>query len=140
MSIIKTRTVKNYNDDMQPRQRVIRFLQDNKDSFLDYPVNKVFLVDREDLIIYDHLTGPFETKCTSAGLICSIALTLGFVLKNKGPSILIAPVMFFPVPISYFYCYYKLGEFLDYCQIKYKDRGLNDEDLWNYHKENSKIV
>jgi hypothetical protein len=135
----RAKITKIYNDDMSARQRTIRFILDNKDTFIDYPVNNVFMIDREDLMIYDHLNGAFERKWTAIGTVSSIVLTLAYVIKSRMEvRVLAAPLLFFPIPLSYLFCYYKLGEFLDYFQVKYKDRGLYDEDLWNYHKENSK--
>lgn len=140
MAFIKKRVTKIYDENLSPRQRTLRFIQDNVETFLDYPENKVYMVEREDLQVFNYLNGPFEQRNSRIGLALSIVFAGALIYRFKTDTkIMLVPLSFIPIPASYGYSYHKLSEFLDYCEVKYKDRGLNDEDLWTYHKQNSKF-
>lgn len=136
----KRRLTKIYNENFTLREKTFRFLMDNEETFADYPENNVYMIDREDLQMFNYINGPYETKISRIGLIFTAVLAAGVYSRFHSDFRIkfLAPTVFAPIPLSLYYFDNKLGEFLDYCAVKYRDKGLNDEDLWNYHKENSK--
>jgi hypothetical protein len=130
--------VKVYKDEVGGRRRTMRFLEDNATTYMDYPENKVFMVDREDLAALNYYKTGFADRCFYVGLACSTVLAVGlFARKRPNQRLMALPIAFAPMPVAAGYHYYRTGEFLEYCEIKYSNRGLNDEDLWNYHRKNS---
>lgn len=139
-SVRNTRTY-NYDKQINPRQRAVRFLQDNRDTFIDYPENNIPRIDREDVELMDYYMGPFSQYCFYGGFGLAVAMTGLSVWVIKGTKGLKAKYLgLFVLPLlpmfgSTFVHYQVTGRFLDYCISKYEDRGLWDTDLWEYHKQ-----
>lgn len=137
-SIRKTKTL-HYDDYMNTRQRVARFLTDNANTYLDYPENTLRRVDLEDTEKLQYYTGPFANYCFYGGFAGTVGLGLAVAVFNRtkatrGVKLLSLLVPFIPMIGSTFVHYSVTGQFLDYCAVKYQDRGLWDVELWEYHK------
>ena len=50
-------------DGMDPRRRTLRFLQDNTNMYMDYPENKTYLIDREDISILNYYETTLMNRC-----------------------------------------------------------------------------
>ena len=135
---IPTQRLKNYND-LEPRRRVIRFFEDNENTFIDYPYNKEYLIDREDLGDFYYYNIILEKKCFYSGLVASSIMIFGMLYKfHSGKlSAYFFPFSAIPLPVCIGYHFFELARFLDYSEIKYQSRGLYDDELWEYHKKNS---
>ncbi|OMJ80674.1 hypothetical protein SteCoe_19008 [Stentor coeruleus] len=134
----RTQKTKLYDENMNSRHKTLRFLEDNIDTFSDYPDNKKHMIDRDDIITLNYFKKNFADKCFYTGLGFSAAIAGTLVLTyKKNIKALFFPIAFIPMPCAAAYHYYKFSQFLEYCEIKYKDRGLNNKILWEYHKKNS---
>jgi hypothetical protein len=134
----RTQKTKLYDENMNSRQKTLRYLEDNMGAFSDYPENKIFMIDRDDVSTLKHFKTSFSDRCFYTGLAFSTVIAGTLILAfRRDMKILALPIAFIPMPCAAAYHYYKFGQFLDYCEVKYKDRGLNDKILWEYHKKNS---
>ena len=124
---------------MNLRRKIMRFLDDNRDMFMDYPKNTEYLIERGDLSSYEYYTTTLQDQCFYSSLALSTIGLFGILYKFRASRfrVIVIPLCILPVPCAAFYHYYKLGQFLDYCEVKYKNRGLYDEELWEFHKNNS---
>jgi hypothetical protein len=134
-----TQTKHKVYDELSPRKRVIRFMQDNSENYLDYPENQKPMIDDEDLSELVYYNTTYKNYCfwagsASAGVIFLASL---YNIQSKFKTIGLITLSLMPLPISMYYHYYNMGQFLDYCEAKYKTRGLYDEDLWEHHKQMS---
>ncbi len=137
-TIRKTQTM-HYDNYLNTRQRVVRFLMDNADTYVDYPHNTLRRVDLEDVEKMNYYKGTFSDYCFYGGFAGTVVLGGGVIAINRmqisrGLKLLSLLVPLFPVVGSTFLHYSVTGEFLDYCAVKYQDRGLWDVELWEYHK------
>lgn len=72
------------SEDSHPRRKVVRFIENNKTAFSDYPTNKEYLIDREDLRNYNYYTTDLATNMFYLGGFLFISTGLGFYyLKTK---------------------------------------------------------
>ena len=132
---------KKYDEDVNVRLRTSRFSQDTTQMSSDYPNKTQLLIDREDLKMLDYYTNELQNRCFQVGLGLTLISGAGtyFFLRNKPPGFIkgLYALPFVPMLGSTFFHYAQLGKFLDYCALKYENKGLWDQDLWNYHKANS---
>ena len=68
MATIDKYTTKRYDKPFNLRQRTLRFLQDNTDTFSDHPHNTQYLIDREDVHLLNYYSHDFADKCFYIGL------------------------------------------------------------------------
>lgn len=137
-SIRKTQTM-HYDQYMNTRQRVLRFLVDNTDTYLDYPDNTLRRVDQEDVDKLTYYKGKFQDYCFYGGFAGIVVVGGGVLVLNKmqvsrGLKLVSLLLPLFPMVGSTYLHYSVTGKFLDYCAVKYQDRGLWDVELWDYHK------
>ena len=138
-SVRKTQTL-HYDKYMNSRQRVMRFLQDNRDMYVDYPENTLRRVDSEDLRLLDYYTGPFANYCFYGGFASTLVLGAGVLFLHKmniSKAVKLVSILVPMIPMfgSTLVHYQVSGRFLDYCSTKYEDRGLWDTELWEYHRK-----
>lgn len=133
--------VKGY-EGLSDRRKILRFLEDNSETYLDYPDNRMSLVDREDSKALEYYKTTFSDYCKYGSLAMSTVLGLGMLYRHQANSMRIMNGILASaaVPGAIAYHYFKMGQFLDYCSIKYEARGLNDNELWQHHMNNSRKV
>ncbi|CAG9315685.1 unnamed protein product [Blepharisma stoltei] len=126
--------------DTNPRRKIVRFLQDNQNTYVDYPINQEYLIDREDLKRFNYYRNDFSKKVFVIGAGLSLLTGMGvFHLKDylkPGAGLWLTPIVVFPLLGCVYWHFNEFGRFLDYCGQKYENRGLNDKELAEYHKRN----
>jgi hypothetical protein len=139
MATIDKYTTKRYDKPFNLRQRTLRFLQDNTDTFSDHPNNTQYLIDREDIHLLNYYSHDFADKCFYIGLTSTFITGLAVAIISRktpirGAYLSLHVLCFVPIMASTGVHYWKFSQFIDYCSKKYESKGLWDDELWDYHK------
>lgn len=138
MATIDRYSTKRYDKPFSLKQRTLRFMQDNSNTYSDYPLNTHYLIDREDLHLLDYYSHDFADRCFYIGLAATLLSGIIFStvtrkMQFKGADLSLYTLCFVPIMASTGVHYWKFSQFIDYCSKKYEAKGLWDDELWDYH-------